>query len=187
MHVGIAYLWWRGKRSRHSRRMRIRNYTYLVRGPLAMKAEFYHRDNLSMMRIFHECYFHITAPLCREAASKATSPHSQTVLWSWDVLSQYHGLIVSQITGNSTVCLTACSEGQQRKHQSSILLAICEGNQPITMDSLHKAPVMQNVVPCHYVIMFIWNKWLLDETVDWFVKLDALIIIWHYYVMIFFF
>ena len=57
---------------------------------LAMKAEFYHRDNLSMMRIFHECYFHITAPLCREAASKATSPHSQTVLWSWDVLSPYH-------------------------------------------------------------------------------------------------
>ena len=33
MHVGIAFLWWRGKRSRHSRRMRIRNYTYLVRSP----------------------------------------------------------------------------------------------------------------------------------------------------------
>ena len=33
MHVGIAYLRWRGKRSRHSRRMRIRNFAYLARGP----------------------------------------------------------------------------------------------------------------------------------------------------------
>ena len=31
MHVGIANTRWRGKRSRHSRRMR--NFTYLVRGP----------------------------------------------------------------------------------------------------------------------------------------------------------
>ena len=34
MHVGIAHLRWRGKRSRHSRRMRTRNFTYLARGPL---------------------------------------------------------------------------------------------------------------------------------------------------------
>ena len=33
MHVGIAYPRWRGKQSRHSRRMRIRKFTYLVRGP----------------------------------------------------------------------------------------------------------------------------------------------------------
>ena len=32
MHVGIAYQRWRGKRSRHSRRMRTRNFTYLARG-----------------------------------------------------------------------------------------------------------------------------------------------------------
>ena len=34
MLVGIAYPRWRGKRSRHSRRMRTRNFTYLARGPL---------------------------------------------------------------------------------------------------------------------------------------------------------
>ena len=34
MHVGIAYLRWRGKHSRHSRRMRTRNFAYLARGPL---------------------------------------------------------------------------------------------------------------------------------------------------------
>ena len=33
IHVGIAYLRWRGKRSRHSRRTRTRNFTYLARGP----------------------------------------------------------------------------------------------------------------------------------------------------------
>ena len=33
MHVGIACLRWRGKRSRHSRRMRIRKFAYLARGP----------------------------------------------------------------------------------------------------------------------------------------------------------
>ena len=33
MHVGIAYLRWRGKRSRHSQRMRTRDFAYLARGP----------------------------------------------------------------------------------------------------------------------------------------------------------
>ena len=33
MHVGIAYLRWRGKHSRHSQRMRTRNFAYLARGP----------------------------------------------------------------------------------------------------------------------------------------------------------
>ena len=33
MHVGIDYPRWRGKRSRHSRRMRVCNFTYLARGP----------------------------------------------------------------------------------------------------------------------------------------------------------
>ena len=33
MHVGIAHLRWRGKRSRHSRRMRTCNFAYLARGP----------------------------------------------------------------------------------------------------------------------------------------------------------
>ena len=33
MHVGIAYSRWCGKRSRHSRRMRTRNFTYMARDP----------------------------------------------------------------------------------------------------------------------------------------------------------
>ena len=37
MHVGIAYPRWRGKRSRHSRRMSTRNFTHLARGPNNLK------------------------------------------------------------------------------------------------------------------------------------------------------
>ena len=33
MHAGMAYPRWRGKRSRHSRRMRTHSFTYLTRGP----------------------------------------------------------------------------------------------------------------------------------------------------------
>ena len=36
MHVGIAYPRWRGKPSRHSRRMRTCNFTYLARGPYSL-------------------------------------------------------------------------------------------------------------------------------------------------------
>ena len=35
MHVEIAYLRWRGKRSRHARRMLTHNFAYLARGPWA--------------------------------------------------------------------------------------------------------------------------------------------------------
>ena len=40
MHVGIAYPRWRGKRPRHSRRMRTRNVAYLARGPLKRNENF---------------------------------------------------------------------------------------------------------------------------------------------------
>ena len=37
MHVRIVYPQWQGKRSRHSRCMRTRNFTYLARGPWTPK------------------------------------------------------------------------------------------------------------------------------------------------------
>ena len=41
-------------------------------------------------------------------------------------------LKASQITDNSTPCWTACPCWQHSKHQSSTLLALCEGNPPVT-------------------------------------------------------
>ena len=59
---------------------------------------------------------------------------------------------VSQITGNFTGCSTTCSVQHQRKHQSSALLALHEGNPPVTCGSPYKGPVMWIVFPwCHDV------------------------------------
>ena len=41
-------------------------------------------------------------------------------------------LMTSKITGNSTGCSTTCSIKQHIQHQSIPLLAICEGNPPVT-------------------------------------------------------
>ena len=49
MRVGIAYPLRRGKRSRHSRRMRTRNFTYLARGP-------WHNVNSNHHRNFNMAY-----------------------------------------------------------------------------------------------------------------------------------
>ena len=45
MHVGIAHLRWRGKRSRHSRRMRTRKFTYLARGP-------WHKQAITLTNVY---------------------------------------------------------------------------------------------------------------------------------------
>ena len=55
--------------------------------------------------------------------------------WSYKhlfVIHQSHGndvtsTMASQITGNSTVCSTICSEEHIGKHQSSAILVFCEG------------------------------------------------------------
>ena len=41
-------------------------------------------------------------------------------------------VVVTQIIANLTVCSTACWGKQQRNHQSSALLDLCEGNPPVT-------------------------------------------------------
>ena len=43
MHVGIAYLRWRGKRPHHSRRMRTRDFAYLARGPCPRQTSVHRR------------------------------------------------------------------------------------------------------------------------------------------------
>ena len=44
-------------------------------------------------------------------------------------------------------CLSiACSSSQQRKHQSSSLLSLCEGNTPVTGGPPHKVPVIWNAL-----------------------------------------
>ena len=59
MHVGIAYPRWRGKRSRHSWRMRTRNFTYLARGPwlhtLPVEGSKRQSNGKMVCFVFHSC------------------------------------------------------------------------------------------------------------------------------------
>ena len=56
---------------------------------------------------------------------------------AWPIL-RYSDVIMSkmasQITGVSIVYSTVYSGADQRKHQSSVSLALCEGNSPITSE-----------------------------------------------------
>ena len=53
-----------------------------------------------------------------------------------DLIAHYRDVIMSamasQITSVSIVCSTICSGADQRKHESSALLALCEGNPPVS-------------------------------------------------------
>ena len=48
---------------------------------------------------------------------------------------------------------STCWRWQQRKHRRPVLLALCEGNRPVTCRSLQKGAVMWKVFPCRDVIM----------------------------------
>ena len=61
--------------------------------------------------------------------------------------------IVSQITGVSIVYWTVCSRADQRKHQSSASLDFVRGIHQWPVNSRHKGPVTQKMLPFDDVIM----------------------------------
>ena len=68
-------------------------------------------------------------------------------------LQGYHmSLMVSQITGNSTVCSAVGSCYHQRIYQLSTLLSLCEGDPLVTDDFPNKGTVMQKV----FLLMTPW-------------------------------
>ena len=60
--------------------------------------------------------------------------------------------MVSQITGASIVYSTVCSGADQRKHQSSALLAFVRGIRRWPVNSSHKGPVTRKMFPFDDVI-----------------------------------
>ena len=63
------------------------------------------------------------------------------------------GAIASQITSLTIVYSTVYSDADQRKHQSSVSLALCEGIHRWPVNSAHKGPVTRKIFPFHDVIM----------------------------------
>ena len=62
--------------------------------------------------------------------------------------------IASQITSLTVVYSTVYSDADQRKHQSSVSLALCVGNSPGPVNSPHKGPVTRKMFPFDAVIMW---------------------------------
>ena len=61
--------------------------------------------------------------------------------------------IASQITGVSFVCLSVCSDADQKTHQSSASLAFVRGIYRWPVNSPHKGPVKWKMFPFDDVIM----------------------------------
>ena len=66
--------------------------------------------------------------------------------------------IASQIAGVSVVCATVSWSADQRKHQSSASLVFVRGIYQWSVDSPHKGPVTQNMLPFDDVIMKSWRR-----------------------------
>ena len=63
------------------------------------------------------------------------------------------GALASQITSVTIVNATVYSDADQRKHQSSALLAFVRGIHRRPMNSPHKGPVTRKMFPFDDVIM----------------------------------
>ena len=73
--------------------------------------------------------------------------------------------MASQITGVWIVCSTVCSDTDQRKHQSPAPLTFVKGMHQWPVNSPHKGPVTQKMLPFDDVIMLMPSKpskWLLE-------------------------
>ena len=67
------------------------------------------------------------------------------------------GAMASQITGISIVYSAVCSGADQRKHQSSALLAFMRGINQWPVNSPRKGPVTRKMFPFDYVVMIHWS------------------------------
>ena len=63
------------------------------------------------------------------------------------------GAMASQITGVSNFYSTVCLGADERKHQSSALLAFVRGIHQWLVNSPQKGPVTRKMFPFDYVIM----------------------------------
>ena len=79
------------------------------------------------------------------------------------------GAIASQITSLTIVYSTVHSDADQRKHQSSASLAIVRGIHWGPVNSPHKCPVTQKMLPFDDVIMR-WSIWCRLPFLKWNIK-----------------
>ena len=74
---------------------------------------------------------------CHQGSGKIwnINPSHSELYWKpWNITLRWchMNILASEITSNLIVCSTACPSLQQRPHQSSASLALCEGNPLVT-------------------------------------------------------
>ena len=84
-----------------------------------------------------------------------------TIIWmhQWSISHQSDVImstVASQIISISIVYSTVCSGANQRKHQSSVLLAFVRGIHQWPVNSPHKGPVTWKTFPFDEVMWSIW-------------------------------
>ena len=99
--------------------------------------------------------FHICVPFLYRTSNwkfDIMLPRAYFIKMHYNVITMR--MMVSQITGVLIVWLNHLSGADQRNHQSSELLALCEGNPPMTGGfPSHKGPVMWKMFPFDDAIM----------------------------------
>ena len=82
----------------------------------------------------------------------------------------YINITASQINHNTTIYSTTCLGKQQRKHQSSKLLSLCEGNPPMTGGFPSQSASNAESVSlslCHHNISLTWTELWLVAALHW--------------------
>ena len=99
----------------------------------------YHDDRISL-HIIYTTVQEIPLSSGFEVQTASDGPDYFLVL-VWHYSDVKMSMMVSQITGVSTVCSTVCSGADQRKHQYYASLAFVKGIHQWLVDSPHKGPV----------------------------------------------
>ena len=118
MHVGIAKSWWRGKQSRHSRRMR--NPQFYVSGKRPLARLIWYWNVSYFLKHMLNIWLHRYASTCLKPWLFAIGERL-----SMPLQLRQMNVMASQLTGNYVVCGKMCFSQHQRKHQSSILFTFC--------------------------------------------------------------
>ena len=104
-------------------------------------------------KIFHSClnYNKIGSETAIEGKVRMSNHIPQLRMVNYDDVTM--GAMESQITSLTIVYSTVYSDADQRKHESSALLAFVWGIHRGPVNSPHKWPVARKMFPLHDVIM----------------------------------
>ena len=142
-----GFLWsrWRGKHSRHPRRMSSPQFYVSVKRPMNRSTRWSH------MIYFHLFFTAVPMPLGQSFAMAKIDDYSAVTKHHYNDVMM--GAMASQITSLTIVYSTVYSGADQRKHQTPPSLAFVKGIHRRPVNSPHKWPVTRKRFSFDDVIM----------------------------------